>query len=213
MEDVLDVTGHLAYHGCAFKALLADSALKACYAGKSHVLLVICFVIGEEPGFHRWLEIGLRVIHTLVVEHRINRVIISLRIICLCICRSHTAPSHFEYALLVVKVEAPTHPVIWALHTSLTCWTAERVQAAFDNTFSYLVNRVKPHRLEWFIIELFKSKSSFNLLARFLHQIHVVVVISLVKLIEQAEDTFIDELPYLEGRDAATGLVLILITE
>ena len=76
-------------------------------------------------------------------------------------------------------------------------WAAERVQIASNFSFSDLIDCIKADCLKGFFIELLQSKASFNILAC-LSLLLVYIVIVFFQLIEEAEDSFINELPKLK---------------
>ena len=81
-------------------------------------------------------------------------------------------------------------------------WTPKRVQITSNEAISDLVNRIQSHCFERLTVELFQGKTPLYFFAgldltalKF-----IIVLIHLIKIIQEAEDSLVNEEPEFDGR-------------
>ena len=94
-------------------------------------------------------------------------------------------------------------------------WTPKRVQITSNEAISDLVYRIQSHCFKRLTIELFQGKTPLYFFAgldltalKF-----IIVLIHLIKIIQEAEDSLVNEEPEFDGRQMSNLALSIFLTQ
>ena len=202
MEDMLDVTRQLADNVSSFKHFLANRAFNS-NSSLAISILHIIFYICVMSMILSLLEVGLGVTHALVVKHRISLMSsLGIRLILRCRREETGASASFRSLFSLVSRRKIKGSRLrcksvgnWRLMRAISsiAWTFERIQVASDVTVSDLVYGVLSNSFVRLFIKFFEGEASFDFFSPFLY--FLLTNLWIFNVVEQAEDTFINEKP------------------